>query len=169
MGWKSLIYIDLKRWIPNLWRWTTAQKWRVVVAVVVVIAPVSFVGGVWFSSNSAQEKLSVSERARNVAQEKLLVSQGEREEQEKKLVQDHQNLEMKFTQERDEALKKFFATPTAEDPAKVSKERAAANAMHHYYDAQRYSQQYDTPPGSDATVWGHQTYTDSNGVIWEQK
>jgi hypothetical protein len=154
---KAAIYEDVKCVIPTVW--------RVVAAVVVVIV----VGCVWFSSNAAQERLLESERARNAAQEKLLVSQGEREEQERKQVQDHQNLEMKLTQERDEVLKKFFATPTPEDPAKVAKERAAANAMHHYYDAQRYSQQYDMPPGSDATVWGHQTYTDSNGVIWEQK
>jgi hypothetical protein len=107
MGLKARIYDDLKCVIPRVWRWITARQWRVVAAVAVVIAPVSFVGGAWFSSNTAQEKFLESERARNAAQEKLLVSQGEREEQEKNFEREREERAIKSEQERQERAMKY--------------------------------------------------------------
>jgi hypothetical protein len=144
-------------WIPRLWRWIKPEPLTVRQCLVFVpIAGAIFYGGIVFSKHSAQEK--------------LLVSQGEREEQEKKFDQDRRQREMKLAQEQEDRIQKFFfATPTPEDPAKVAKERAAANAMGQYMDAERESQQYDVPPGSDDTIWERQTYTDWRGVIWQRK
>jgi hypothetical protein len=108
MGMKAHIYEDLKRWFPNLWRWIIERRWRIALATAAVVGPVFFVGGEWFYSNSEQEKVSLSERARNVAQEKLLVRQAEREDQEKKFEREREERAIKSEQERQERLAKYL-------------------------------------------------------------
>jgi hypothetical protein len=165
------------RWIKPEPLTVTVRQWVafgvLFGAPAVLIAVASFYGGRASFENSAKEKLMVQEgvtaeaQAKREDEEKKLVQQ--REEQEMKTAQESEEQQKQFAQKQKEPFDKAFHSSTPEDPTKVAKERAAANVIGHYYDAERYSQQYDTPPGSDATVWGHQTYTDPNGVIWEQK
>ena len=176
--WK--IFCDLLskfvRWIKPEPLTVTVRQWLVFAVFLgvffVLTSTASFYGG-WVSfEHSANEKLELLDGAAAEAR-------AEREDQEKKLVQEREEREIEVAQERQEQQKQLaqiqkeflvqvFATPTPEDPAKIAKQRADANAMWHYYDAQQESQRYDAPPGSDDTIWDHQTYTDSNGIIWQQ-
>jgi hypothetical protein len=176
------------RWIKPEPLTLTVRQWLVFAVFLgvffVLTATASFYSG-WVSfEHSEKEKLLLREeaaaeaRAEHEDQDKKIAR--ERGEQDKKFAQERQDFEMKFAKEREEQQKQFaqkqkeflvqvFASPTPEDPAKIAKQRAVANAMWHYYDAQQESQRYDAPAGSDCTILEHQTYTDSNGVIWDHQ
>ena len=164
------------RWIKPEPLTLTVRQWLVFAVFLgvffVLTATASFYSG-WVSFEySANEKLKVQEEAAAEAR-------AERQDEEKKLVQEREEQEMKVAQERQEQQKQLaqiqkeflvqvFATPTPPDPADVARYEANANLWRHYVYAQRESQRYGAPPGSDDSVWEHQTYTDSNGIIWQR-
>jgi hypothetical protein len=178
--WLRIIWYSLSKFV----RWmkpeplaVTVRQWVVFAVFLgvffVLTATTSFYSG-WVSfEHSANEKLKLLDGAAAEAR-------AEREEEEKKLVQEREEQEMKVAQERQEQQKQLaqkqkeflvqvFATPTPEDPAKVAMDQARRNLWGHFVYAQRESQRYDAPAGADCTILEHQTYTDSNGVIWDHQ
>jgi hypothetical protein len=114
-----------------------------------------------------QEGAAAEARAKRDDQEKKLVQ--DREEREVKDAQERKEQQKQLAQEQKKLLVQFFATPTPPDPADVARYQARANLLRNYDDAERECQRLGAPPGSDDTVWEHQTYTDSNGIIWQRE
>ena len=132
--------------IPFLWKWIkpetiTARQMLAFGMLAVPIALAFHDEGLRSSTNFWNHKLLA-------AQADFLESKKEWQAEATKIQQDSHQQEKKFAQVQEEALKKFFATPTPRSSEEIEKERAAGDEVKRGYLAATGCQKYLGPARS---------------------